>query len=97
MKDTIIDYLVKNGFSAAPQENQYVKKVRKAASETIINGEHHIEYQTLEIRFEFIGDCWEGNSETDNHPLTQWKLRVNGEDQGDFLVHDLQEFKNIFK
>ena len=97
MKQQIIDFLVENGFSAAPQENQYMKRVRRVASEAIVNGERHVEYSTLEIRIEFIGDCWEGNSETDNHPLTQWKLRINGEDHGDFLVHDLEEFKNIFR
>ena len=97
MKQEIIDYLVENGFCAAPEADQYIKKMRKAVGEAIVNGEHHVEYQVMEIRFEFIGDCWEGNSETDNHPLTQWKLLVNGEDIGDFLIHDLDEFKKTFR
>lgn len=95
MKQKIIDYLIANGFVAAA-ENQYTKKVHKPVGETIVNGHHHIEYKDIEIIIEYIGDGWEGKSETENKPLTQWKLLINGNDQGDFLVHDLEEFKNTF-
>ena len=73
MKQQIIDYLVENGFSATLIENQYIKKVRTAAGEAVVNGEHHVEYKIVELKFEFIGDGWEGKSEEDNQPLTQWK------------------------
>lgn len=96
MKDEIVAYLLENGFTPA-QENVWVSKMKKAVGETIVNGEHHVEYQLVELKFEFIGDGWEGKSEEDNKLLTQWKFYINCHDEGDFLVHDLKEFKNIFR
>lgn len=97
MKNEIIEYLLSRGFVPAAEIDRYERKMRKAVQEVIMNGERHVEYQTIVLAFLFIGDGWEGNSETDNHPLTQWKFLVNDFDQGDFLVHDLEEFKNIFR
>lgn len=94
MKQKIIDFLIANGFILDSTENKYTKKIHKQVGETIINGQHHIEYKDVKITIEYIGDGWEGISETINRPLTQWKVFINGNDQGDFLVHDLEEFKN---
>ena len=96
MKDEIVAYLLENGFTSA-QENVWVSKMRKAVCETIVNGEHHVEYQIVELKFEFVGNGWEGRSEEDSKPLTQWNFLVNDYSQGEFLIHDLDEFKNIFR
>lgn len=95
MKEEIEKYLIECGFT---QQNgdTYAKQLKRRVGEFVINGERRIQVEPVDIKIQYIGDGWEGNSETDNRPLTQWKLIIKDEDNGDFLVHDLAEFKEIF-
>ena len=95
MKEEIVNYLLDNGFVYAGN-NKFNKLTKRAVGEVIMNGEHKIQYETVKIQMEYIGESWEGTSEEDSNPLTQWKLYVNKEDLGDFLVHDLEEFQFYF-
>jgi hypothetical protein len=95
MKEEIENYLIECGFTQQ-SDDVYTKQLKRQVGEMVVNGEHKIQVETLEFYIQYIGECWEGNSETDNHPLTQWKLIIQDEDHGDFLVHDAAEFKEIF-
>ena len=94
MLEEIQKYLKELGF--VQEENKYTKTFQKQVGESIVNGERFVQMQEIEFCLEYVGEGWEGNSETDNHPLTQWKLSINNQDIGEFLVHDIEEFKQTF-
>jgi hypothetical protein len=94
MLEEIQKYLKELGF--VQEENKYTKMFQKQVGEYIVNGERFVQMQEMEFCLEYLGEGWEGNSETDNKPLTQWKLSINEEDVGEFLVHDIEEFKKTF-
>lgn len=91
----IQEYLLQNGF--VQDENKFIKQVQQKAGEMIVNGHRQIQVRKVEIAIEFIGDGYEQTEGYDKIPLTQWNLHVNDEDHGDFLIHDVDEFKQIFK
>jgi len=94
MLEEIQKYLKELGF--VQEENKYTKMFQKQVGESIVNGERFVQMKEIEFCLEYLGEGWEGNSETDNKPLTQWKLSINKEDVGEFLVHDIEEFKKTF-
>lgn len=94
MKQEIIDYLIELGF--VQDGEKFTKIFQRKVGEVVINNEHKVQIEQMEFCIEYVGEGYEGNSEQDNHPLTQWKLSINGEEHGEFLVHDADEFKSIF-
>lgn len=96
MKEEIENYLLEECGFEKVKDDLYRKNFQRRVGEVIVNGEHKIQVEELEFCIEYIGEGYEGNSETDNHPLTQWKITINGEEHGEFLVHDAEEFKSIF-
>jgi hypothetical protein len=95
MRVAIEEYLFQNGFIR--DEDVYTKVAQKKVGEMIINGQRQIQTQSVEIAITFIGEGWIGEDENNSEPTTQWNLSVNGVDQGDFIVEDADEFKQIFK
>lgn len=95
MRVAIEEYLFQNGFLR--DEDVYTKVAQKKVGEIIINGQRQIQTQNVEIAITFIGEGWIGEDENNSEPTTQWNLKVNGEDHGDFIVEDADEFKQIFK
>lgn len=95
MRVAIEEYLFQNGFIR--DEDVYTKVVPKKVGEMFINGQRQIQTQNIEIAITFIGEGWIGDDENNSEPTTQWNLSVNGVDQGDFIVKDADEFKQIFK
>lgn len=95
MRVAIEEYLFQNGFIR--DEDVYTKVAQKKVGEMIINGQRQIQTQNVEIAITFIGEGWIGEDENNSEPTTQWNLSVNGVDQGDFIVEDADEFKQIFK
>ena len=95
MRVAIEEYLFQNGFIR--DEYVYTKVAQKKVGEMIINGQRQIQTQNVEIAITFIGEGWIGEDENNSEPTTQWNLSVNGVDQGDFIVEDADEFKQIFK
>lgn len=90
MYNQIVQFLKSQGF--IQREDLFVKATRVVAGEMIINGHHQIQYRDVYFGVKYIGEGWEGNSETDNHPLTQWGIS-DGNSVQEILVHDLDEFK----
>ena len=90
MYDQIVQFLKAQGF--IQREDLFVKATRVIAGEMIINGNHQLQYRDVCIGVKYIGEGWEGNSETDNNPLTQWSIS-DGNYVQQVLVHDLEEFK----
>jgi hypothetical protein len=95
MRVAIEEYLFQNGFIR--DEDVYTKVVPKKVGEMIINGQRQIQTQNVEIAITFIGEGWIGDDEKNSEPTTQWNLSVNGVDQGDFIVENADEFKQIFR
>lgn len=95
MRVAIEEYLFQNGFIC--DEDVYTKVVQQKVGEMIINGQRQIQTQNVEIAITFVGEGWIGEDENNSEPTTQWNLKVNGEDRGDFIVNDADEFKQIFK
>jgi hypothetical protein len=95
MRVAIEEYLFQNGFIR--DEDVYTKVAQKKVGEMIINGQRQIQTQSVEIAITFIGEGWIGEDENNSEPTTQWNLSVNGVDQGDFIVENADEFKQIFK
>jgi hypothetical protein len=95
MRVAIEEYLFQDGFIR--DEDVYTKVVRQQVGEMIINGQRQIQTQNVEIAITFIGEGWIGEDENNSEPTTQWNLSVNGVDQGDFIVENADEFKQIFK
>lgn len=75
----------------------FTKTLEQVVSQMIINGASREKKAKILIVFKYIDESWIGNSEEDSLKLTQWRLTINSEDQGDFLIHDKYEFKEIFK
>ena len=96
MRQAIENYLLENGFQKV-KDDLYQKNLQRRVGEIVLNGEHRVQVETLEFCIQYIGEGWEGESEENNNPLTQWKLIIADEDHGDFLVHDINEFKQIFR
>lgn len=95
MKEEIEKYLIECGYTKQDGDTYY-KQLKRKVGEMIVNGQRRVQVETVDTKIQYIGDGWEGNSETDNNPLTQWKLIMQDEEQFDFLVHDVSEFKEIF-
>ena len=95
MRVAIEEYLFQNGFFR--DEDMYTKVVRQKVGEVVINGQRQIQTKNVEIAITFIGEGWIGEDANHSEPTTQWNLKINGEDQGDFIVNDADEFKQIFK
>lgn len=95
MRQEIEDYLLECGFEKINTDT-YKKEFQRPVGEVIMNGERKIQIEQLEFCIQYVGEGWEGESEENNKPLTQWKLIIGGEDHGDFLIHDADEFKQIF-
>ena len=95
MIQQIEEYLLSKGFSK--YGNRYTKILTKQVGEMIINGQHKIQTQDIEIVLELVYQGWEGVSETDNKPITQWRIEQNGQDVFEIIIHDFDEFKNTFK
>ena len=94
MYDQIVQFLKSQGF--IQREDLFVKAIRVVSGEMIINGNHQIQYRDVYIGVKYIGEGWEGNSETDNHPLTQWCIS-DGNYVQQVLVHDIEEFKEYLR
>ena len=95
MRVAIEEYLFQNGFDK--YDDVYTKIVKQKVGEVVINGQRQIQTKNAEIKITFIGEGWIGKDENNSEPTTQWNLKVNGEDHGDFIVNDADEFKQIFK
>ena len=95
MLQQIEEYLFSKGFSK--DGNLYKKTLTKKVGEMIINGQHQIQTQDIEIVLELVYQGWEGVSETDNQPITQWRIEQNGQDLFEIVIHDFDEFKETFK
>ena len=95
MKQEIIDYLLSKGFSQNGDVFTFVMK--RPIGEYIINGQRNIRYQDTEIHIKYIYEGWEGNSEEDSIPITQWSIAVQGETATEFIIHGLEEFKEMIK
>ena len=95
MKEEIEKYLIECGYTKQDGDTYY-KQLKRKVGEMIVNGQRRVQVEVVDTKIQYIGDGWEGNSETDNRPLTQWKLIMQDEEQCDFLVHDVAEFKEIF-
>ena len=91
----IVEYLLQNGFT---EDGDTLTKIgQQKTGEMIVNGHRQIQVQNIEIKITFIGNGWIGESEENSDVTTQWNLSVNGVDQGDFIVNNADEFKQIFK
>lgn len=95
MKQEIIDYLLSKGFSQNGDVFTFVMK--RPIGEYIINGQRNIRYQDTEIQIKYIYEGWEGNSEEYSIPITQWSIAVQGETATEFIIHGLEEFKEMIK
>ena len=96
MKQQIENFLIEDGFHKV-DENTYEQQVQRQGQIVVINGvQQSTKGQLSVLRFSYIGECWEGNSETDNNKLTQWQLLVDDNVSPEILVHDLDEFINVF-
>ena len=95
MLQQIEEYLFSKGFSK--DGSLYKKTLTKKVGEMIINGQHQIQTQDIEIVLELVYQGWEGVSETDSQPITQWRIEQNGQDLFEIVVHDFDEFKETFK
>lgn len=96
MKQQIENFLIENGFYKV-DENTYEQEVQRQGQIVVINGvQQPTKGQVSIFRFLYIGEGWEGNSETDNNKLTQWQLSVDDNFSPEILVHDLDEFINVF-
>lgn len=91
----IVEYLLQNGFTE--DGDTFTKIGQQKTGEMIVNGHRQIQVQKVEIKITFIGNGWIGESEENSDVTTQWNLSVNGIDQGDFIVNNVEEFKQIFK
>lgn len=96
MREEIEKYLLEECGFEKIKEDLYKKNFHRQVGEVIVNGEHKIQMEILEFCIQYIGEAWEGESEENSNPLTQWKLIIQNEDHGDFLIHDVNEFKEIF-
>lgn len=95
MKQEIENLLLMSNFDK--NRDTFTKTLEQAVSQMIINGIPHEKKAKIPIVFKYIGESWIGNSEEDSLKLTQWRLTINDEEQGEFLIHDKYEFKEIFK
>lgn len=96
MKQQIENFLIENGFYKV-DENTYEQEVQRQGQIVVINGVQQPTKGHMSVfRFLYIGEGWEGNSETDNNKLTQWQLSVDDNFSPEILVHDLDEFINVF-
>lgn len=96
MKQQIENFLLENGFQKV-NETEYVQVVNRQGRIVVINGvRQQTQNEVTEFKFTYIGEGYEGNSETDNNKLTQWKLSVDDNESPEFLVHDLNEFMQVF-
>ena len=94
MKQQIENFLIENGFHKV-DENTYEQQVQRQGQIVVINGVQQSTKGYMSVlRFSYIGEGWEGNSETDNNKLTQWQLLVDDNVSPEILVHDLDEFIN---
>jgi hypothetical protein len=95
MLQQIEEYLFRKGFHK--DGNLYKKTLTQQVGEIIINGQHQIQTQDIEIVLELVYQGWEGVSETDNKAITQWKVTRDGEALVEWIIHDFDEFKETFK
>ena len=96
MKQQIENFLIANGFHKV-DENTYEQQVQRQGQIVVINGVQQPTKGYMSVlRFSYIGEGWEGNSETDNNKLTQWQFLVDDNVSPEILVHDLDEFINVF-
>ena len=96
MKQQIENFLIANGFHKV-DENTYEQQVQRQGQIVVINGVQQPTKGYMSVlRFSYIGEGWEGNSETDNNKLTQWQFFVDDNVSPEILVHDLDEFINVF-
>lgn len=95
MKQEIENLLLTSNF--VKKDNTFVKIIEQVVSQIVINGVPHAKKEKIEIKFEYVGDGWVGNSEEDSLLLTQWKLTIGNEEHDEFLIHDKYEFEDIFK
>lgn len=95
MKTQIENFLLENGFTKT-SENTYEQHVRRPGQIVVINGVRQETGMTESVfKFTYIGEGYEG-SEEHHHKLTQWSLQVDDNFSPEFLVHDLEEFKEVF-
>ena len=94
MFDEIDKYLLDNTFRKL--DNVYDKHKQVVGGYISINGQKMAQTKDTLIEIEYIGDGWIGESEEVCEPLTQWTIRVDSVPNDEFLVYNLEEFKQLF-
>lgn len=94
MYDEIDKYLLDNTFRKL--DNIYDKRKNVVGGYISINGQKMAQTKEMLVEIEYIGGGWIGESEEVNAPLTQWAIRINSVPNDEFLVYNLEEFKQLF-
>lgn len=96
MKEQIVKYLLDNGFNQ--NEDIFCKIINASGREIIINGQRHIEKNTIKLEIKFSGEGYIKNADAETQaPTTQWQIIINDNLQDELIIQSLDEFKSYIK
>lgn len=94
MINEIDKYLVDNSFRKL--DKVYNRRKKVVGGYISINGQKMAQTKDTLVEIEYIGDGWIGESEEVCVPLTQWTIRIDSVPNDEFLVYNLEEFRQLF-
>lgn len=93
----IFDYLQTQGFSML-DDITATKKETKVVQQMVINGQAMNKTADVITTFIYVDEGYIENIDGTAHMvMTQWKLLINDEDNGDWMVESLDDFRKTFK